>query len=61
MKHHVMTDQTWECEELSVVVRMSEVQTLPRELFPLTVQEFLEAKQGLASKGQSLDFTFDHV
>ena len=61
MKHHVMTDQTWECEELSVVVRMSEVQTLPRELFPLTVQEFLAAKQGLASRGQSLDFTFDYI
>ena len=40
---------------------MSEVQTLPRELFPLTVQEFLAAKQGLASRGQSLDFTFDYI
>lgn len=61
LKHQVMTDQTWECEQLSVVDRMSEVQTLPRELFPLSVQEFLAAKESLASRGQSLDFTFDYI
>ena len=48
-------------QKLSVVDRMSEVQTLPRELFPLTVKEFLAAKQDLASRGQSLDFTFDYI
>ena len=40
---------------------MSEIQTLPQDLFPLTVQEFLAAKQGLATRGQSLDFTFDYI
>ena len=44
------------------LLRMSLIsQTLPRELFPLNIQEFLAAKQGLASRGQSLDFTFDYI
>ena len=49
---------------MSVVARllgMSQIQTLPRELFPLNIQQFLAAKQGLASRGQSLDFTFDYI
>ena len=40
---------------------MSQMQTLPRELFPLNIQQFLAAKQGLALRGQSLDFTFDYI
>ena len=50
---------------MSVVTRLLGMslisQTLPRELFPLNIQEFLAAKQGLASRGQSLDFTFDYI
>ena len=50
---------------ISVVTRLLGMslimQTLPRELFPLNIQEFLAAKQGLASRGQSLDFTFDYI
>ena len=47
---------------MSVVTRLLGMslisQTLPRELFPLNIQEFLAAKQGLASRGQILDFGF---
>ena len=50
---------------MSVVTRLLGMslisQTLPRELFPLNIQEFLAAKQGLASRGQILDFTFDYI
>ena len=46
---------------LLCLLRMSVIQTLPRELFPLTVQEFLAAKQGLTPRGQSLDFTLDYI
>ena len=50
---------------MSVVTRLLGMslimQTLPRELFPLNIQEFLAAKQGLAARGQSLDFTFDYI